>query len=331
MFKDTVSWISGASSGIGEALACALAGEGAIPVLSARREEELERVRARCLELGAPDALVLPLDVTDETAMPPAVATVLERFGRIDTLINNAGISQRSLCVDTDMAVYRRLFEVEVSEIADGTVEIKGIAREPGYRTKIAVVSHDEKVDPVGACVGMRGIRVKNIVRELNNEKVDIIRWDADIRAGHDLVVIAHGDDDTILDGVSHLARTIDTGSVRMKGVILNKLGGYRHEDKLRKVIEHYTDIHVIGAVHNNPALDIEERHLGLVPSHEDLSCMSKIDALKHAVQEQVDLDALLQGGGHLGGREGRGAPNRSGAPTRREPGGGCRGPGSIQ
>lgn len=74
----------------------------------------------------------------------------------------------------------RRLFELEVSEIADRTVELKVIAREAGYRTKIAVHSADPKVDPVGACVGMRGARVKNIVRELNNEKVDIIRWDAD-------------------------------------------------------------------------------------------------------------------------------------------------------
>jgi transcription termination/antitermination protein NusA len=72
------------------------------------------------------------------------------------------------------------LFKLEVSEIADGVVEIMGIAREPGYRTKIAVVSHDEKVDPVGACVGMRGIRVKNIVRELCGEKIDIIRWHSD-------------------------------------------------------------------------------------------------------------------------------------------------------
>jgi transcription termination/antitermination protein NusA len=74
----------------------------------------------------------------------------------------------------------RRLFELEVSEIADGTVEIRGIAREAGYRTKIAVFSDNSKVDPVGACVGMRGSRVKNIVRELNNEKVDIIRWSSD-------------------------------------------------------------------------------------------------------------------------------------------------------
>ena len=82
---------------------------------------------------------------------------------------------------------------------------------------------------------------------------------------------------------------------INIKGVILNNLGGYRHENKLRKVIEHYTDVHVIGAVHHNPELDIEERHLGLVPSHEDSSCLSKIKALQDAVERQVDLDALLK------------------------------------
>lgn len=75
-----------------------------------------------------------------------------------------------------------KLFEVEVSEISDGTIEVRGIAREPGFRTKLAVFSRDSKVDPVGACVGLRGQRVKNIVRELNNEKVDIFPWSADIR-----------------------------------------------------------------------------------------------------------------------------------------------------
>ena len=76
----------------------------------------------------------------------------------------------------------RRLFELEVSEIADGTMEIRGISREPGYRSKVAVISHDERVDPVGACVGVRGMRVKNIVRELNGEKIDIVRWSDDIK-----------------------------------------------------------------------------------------------------------------------------------------------------
>ncbi len=75
----------------------------------------------------------------------------------------------------------RCLFELEVSEISDGTMEIKGIAREAGYRSKVAVISHDDRVDPVGACVGMRGMRVKNIVRELSGEKIDIVRWSDDI------------------------------------------------------------------------------------------------------------------------------------------------------
>ena len=75
-----------------------------------------------------------------------------------------------------------KLFQLEVSEINDGTIEIKAVAREPGFRTKLAVYTRDEKVDPVGACVGLRGQRVKNIVRELNNEKVDIIRWSSNVR-----------------------------------------------------------------------------------------------------------------------------------------------------
>jgi N utilization substance protein A len=76
----------------------------------------------------------------------------------------------------------RRLFELEVAEIADGTVKIEAFAREPGYRTKIAVISMDPKVDPVGACVGARGARVKTIVRELGGEKIDIIKYFADPR-----------------------------------------------------------------------------------------------------------------------------------------------------
>ena len=116
MFNNQVVWITGASGGIGEALALQFAAAGAKLVLSARREEQLERVRQRCVAAGADprDTLVLPLDVTDFEAMPAAVGGVLESFGRIDLLINNAGISQRGRCVDTHMEVYRRLLEVDV-------------------------------------------------------------------------------------------------------------------------------------------------------------------------------------------------------------------------
>jgi N utilization substance protein A len=74
-----------------------------------------------------------------------------------------------------------KLFEAEVPEIAEGIVEIKNVVREPGSRAKIAVYSHDSDVDPVGACVGMRGSRVQNVVSELRGEKVDIIPWSEDI------------------------------------------------------------------------------------------------------------------------------------------------------
>lgn len=74
----------------------------------------------------------------------------------------------------------RELFELYVPEIEDGTVEIKSIAREAGYRTKIAVHSEDADVDPVGACIGTRGVRIQNVVAELRNEKIDVIRYSTD-------------------------------------------------------------------------------------------------------------------------------------------------------
>jgi N utilization substance protein A len=80
----------------------------------------------------------------------------------------------------TRTGLLKRLFELEVPEIQDGLVEIKSVAREPGHRSKMAVYSRDSQIDPVGACVGSRGIRVQMIVRELKGEKIDVIPWSAD-------------------------------------------------------------------------------------------------------------------------------------------------------
>jgi len=79
-------------------------------------------------------------------------------------------------------SLIRRLFELEVPEIADGSVLIKNVAREAGARSKIAVASEDDKIDPVGACVGHRGARVQAVVSELYDEKIDIVRWSADVK-----------------------------------------------------------------------------------------------------------------------------------------------------
>lgn len=80
----------------------------------------------------------------------------------------------------THPGLLKRLFELEVPEIHDGIVEIKGIAREAGARSKIAVSTREENVDPVGACVGQKGLRVQNIVDELQGEKIDVVEWSAD-------------------------------------------------------------------------------------------------------------------------------------------------------
>jgi len=82
----------------------------------------------------------------------------------------------------SDASFVKKLFEIEVPEITEGIVEVRSISREAGERTKLAVWSKDEKVDAVGACVGMRGSRVKDIVRELQGERVDIVRWSDDLR-----------------------------------------------------------------------------------------------------------------------------------------------------
>lgn len=103
-------WVTGASSGIGEALAEGLARRGASVVLSARRGEVLRTVQARCPR--SDEHLALPLDLADTASIPAAVAQVLERFGRIDILINNAGLTQRSLAIETSLEVDRRIMDV---------------------------------------------------------------------------------------------------------------------------------------------------------------------------------------------------------------------------
>jgi len=118
MYSEKTVWITGASSGIGKALAVALAAQNARLILSARSEDKLQAVREQCLkaasENGSDRVMVLPLDVTDEASLVAKTEQANAFSGRIDLLINNAGISQRSSCVVTTMDTYRALFEVDV-------------------------------------------------------------------------------------------------------------------------------------------------------------------------------------------------------------------------
>lgn len=94
--------------------------------------------------------------------------------------VSNQGRGAMVYLSRSDVGMVQRLFEQEVPELQDGTVEIQAIARDPGSRAKIAIVGYDSGIDPVGACVGMRGARVQAVVNELHGEKIDIIEWTAD-------------------------------------------------------------------------------------------------------------------------------------------------------
>jgi N utilization substance protein A len=95
-------------------------------------------------------------------------------------LKRGGGRGVQALVSRTHRNIIKRLFELEVPEIAEGRVEIKAIAREPGSRSKVAVWAREDGIDPVGACIGVRGTRINNVINELNGEKIDIIVWSPD-------------------------------------------------------------------------------------------------------------------------------------------------------
>ena len=122
-FENKVVWITGASSGIGEATVYAFAKEGAKLILSARREEELERVK-RNTQLPDVDVLVLPLDVEKPKEFAAKVAQIKKHFGSIDVLFNNAGISQRSSVEESDMEVYHKIMDINFFGVVALTKEV---------------------------------------------------------------------------------------------------------------------------------------------------------------------------------------------------------------
>ncbi len=122
-----------------------------------------------------------------EAMLPGKEQIRKERYRQGDVLrayitqVNNENKGPQIILSRAHPNFLAKLFELEVPEIADSTVKIKGVSRDPGYRAKISVISQDERVDPVGACVGMKGNRVQAIVRELSNERIDIIHWTDDL------------------------------------------------------------------------------------------------------------------------------------------------------
>ena len=133
-------------------------------------------------------ALVVKIGTT-EAVMPLREQIRKERYNigdAVNGVIDRVEETNKGAQVILSRASGRFLEELlrkEVPEIADGVVEIKGVSRDPGFRAKVAVASRDDRIDPVGACMGMRGTRVQNIVRELSNERIDIVQWTSELPA----------------------------------------------------------------------------------------------------------------------------------------------------
>ena len=131
-------------------------------------------------------AIVVNLGRNAEGIVPRSEQVVSDHYRPGDRIrayvvkVEKKGHRVRIILSRTHPNVVKELFDLEVPEISERIVEIKALVREPGYRTKIAVSTTDTKIDPVGACVGVRGSRIRNIVDELNGEKIDIIRWDSE-------------------------------------------------------------------------------------------------------------------------------------------------------
>jgi N utilization substance protein A len=126
---------------------------------------------------------ILIMHNKNEVVLPKSEQIQKERYKKGDTIRavikevrKNSG-NPTVIVSRSDTKFLARLFEIEIPEIYDGIIEIKGIAREPGDRAKVAVESHDDRIDAVGACVGMKGVRIHAIVRELNNENIDVINY----------------------------------------------------------------------------------------------------------------------------------------------------------
>ncbi len=146
------------------------------------REGEIASSIVQRLE---PRQVIVDIDKT-EAVMPAPEIPPTERCRpgqRMKVLVLEVSRSVKGpqvIVSRTHKDLVKRLFELEVPEVYNGTVEIRSIAREAGYRTKVAVSARQEGIDPVGSCVGLRGIRIQNIVNELHGEKIDVVQWDRD-------------------------------------------------------------------------------------------------------------------------------------------------------
>ncbi len=137
----------------------------------------IQRIEARqvILELGRAQAILPP-----QEQIPTERYRVGQRIKIFMVEVAKTAKGPKVIVSRSHPELLKRLFELEIPEVTNGTVEIKAVAREAGFRSKVAVATRQPGIDPVGCCVGLRGIRIQNIVNELNGEKIDVVQWNAD-------------------------------------------------------------------------------------------------------------------------------------------------------
>lgn len=215
-----------------------------------------------------------------------------ERIKALVLDVKKTGRGPQVMLSRTSALLVKRLFEIEVPEIAEGIVEIKAIARDAGERTKIAVHSTEDKVDSVGACVGMRGSRVKNIVRELQGEKIDIVKWSPEIKE--------YVKNSLSPAKISEI--TVDEKNKRISIVVENdqlSLSIGKHGQNVRlasKLLNYNIDIKSYGEITKNHKKETVEEEAEQKISLDTLSGISKkiMDLLKEAGFDSIDKIASV-------------------------------------
>jgi N utilization substance protein A len=207
------------------------------------------------------DEIFMTVDNRTEVVLPKSEQIKDERHhrgGSLRAVIKEVRKSNRGpeiVVSRSDDMFITRLFENEVPEIDEGIIEVRGIAREAGERTKIAVYSHDKRIDAVGACVGMKGMRIQSIVKELNNEKIDIINWSSEpeifitraLSPAKPLRIIIDEEEkkvSAVLDD-EQISLAIGKGGVNRR--LASRLTGYEiqtmREEDFRKLMEEQRDL----------------------------------------------------------------------------------------
>jgi len=192
-----------------------------------------------------------------EAVLPPSEQVRMEHYRPGQRLkvylleVQKANRGPQVTVSRTHKNLLRRLFEMEVPEIFRGSVEIKAIAREPGFRSKVAVYSRQEGIDPVGACVGLRGIRIQNVVNELNGERIDVVQWDPDPAKFvanalspaqvHDVRILPDGTTAEVIVGDRQLSLAI--GKEGQNARLGAKLTGLRIDIKSLSAVEDETEV----------------------------------------------------------------------------------------